>query len=350
MAAAAGDARPVEPGPRDGGPRDLASPAPASLGDDPGTSAAAAPARRIPVLFGPTAVGKTALALALAEDLDGEIVSLDSRQMVRGMDIGTAKPTALELARVRHHLIDIVDPDETPALGQVQALVLAAIADILGRGRLPILAGGAGQYLRAVLEGWSVPAVPPDAALRARLAEEAACHGAEALHARLRQQDPAAAARIDARNLRRTIRALEVIAHSGRPFSEQSRKLGPPHPWLIVALSRPRELLYARADARVQAMLDAGLEAEVRGLLAAGHGWELPALQSVGYQEWAPHLTGDIDRAELVRRIQHGTRRLIRSQDSWLRSLDLPTLTLDLGDTESGIAEVERVRGALAAA
>lgn len=310
--------------------------------------AAASPARRIPVLFGPTAVGKTALALALAEALDGEIVSLDSRQMVRGMDIGTAKPTPAELARVRHHLVDIVDPAQTPAVGQVQALVLAAIADILARGRLPVLAGGAGQYLRAVIEGWSIPEVPPDPELRARLAEEAAQQGAEALHARLAARDPDAAARIDARNLRRTIRALEVIALTGRRFSEQARKLGPPHPWLIVALNRPRELLYARADARVQAMLAAGLEAEVRGLLAAGHGWDLPALQSVGYQEWAPFLAGQIDRAEVLRRIQQGTRRLIRSQDSWLRSLSLPWLALDLGDREAGAAELERVREALA--
>lgn len=302
---------------------------------------------RIPVLFGPTAVGKTALALALAEALDGEIVSLDSRQMVRGMDIGTAKPTRAERERVPHHLVDAFDPPQTPAVGEVQALVLTAIAAILGRGRLPILAGGAGQYLRAVLEGWTIPPVPPDPGLRAELAAEAERLGPEALHARLAALDPAAAARIDPRNLRRSIRALEVIAHTGRPFSEQSAKSGPPHPWLIVALSRPRPVLYARADARVAAMFEAGLEAEVRALLAAGHGWSLPAMQSVGYQEWAPYLAGEIDHAELLHRIAQGTRRLIRSQDSWLRSLELPWLALDLGDGEAGAAEVRRIAEAL---
>lgn len=306
--------------------------------------------RRIPVVFGPTAVGKSALALALAEALGGEIVSLDSRQMLRGLDIGTAKPSLEELARVRHHLVDIADPRRSPSMAEVQGLVHGAIEDILARGRRPVLAGGSGQYLRAVLEGWTVPAVPPDPELRAALAAESeAPEGPGALHARLAALDPPAAAAIDARNLRRIIRALEVIHHSGRPFSEQARRGGAPYPWLIVALGRPREVLYARIDARVDDMVAAGLEDELRGLVASGLGWDLPAMQTVGYQEWAAYLRGEIDRVEVLRLIRHNTRRLVRSQDSWLRSLDQPVLALDLGDREVGAAEVKRVLAALGA-
>ena len=301
------------------------------------------PPRRIPVIFGPTAVGKSALALALAAALDGEIVSLDSRQMVRGMDVGTAKPSAAELAQVPHHLVDIAGPERSPSMSEVQALAYGAIDAILGRGRLPVLAGGTGQYLRAILEGWTIPAVPPDPALRAALEAEAAAEGAAVLHGRLALQDPAAAASIDPRNLRRLIRALEVIQHSGRPFSDQSGRKGAPHPWLIVALGRPRDVLYARIDRRIDAMLEAGLEDELRGLLAAGHGWELPAMRSVGYQEWAAYLRGEIDRAEVLRLIRHNTRRMVRSQDNWLRNLDLPVLALDLGESEIGATEVARV-------
>lgn len=304
--------------------------------------------RRIPVVFGPTAVGKSALALALAEALGGEIVSLDSRQMLRGLDIGTAKPAPEELARVRHHLVDIADPRWSPSMAEVQGLVHAAIADILARGRRPVLAGGSGQYLRAVLEGWTVPAVPPDAELRAALAVEAAGpEGPAALHARLAAADPTAAAAIDPRNLRRVIRALEVIHHSGRPFSEQAKRRGAPYPWLIVALGRPREVLYARIDARVDRMMAAGLEAELRRLTAAGLSWDLPAMQSVGYQEWVAYLRGEIDLDEVLRLIRHNTRRLVRSQDSWLRSLDQPVLALDLGEREVGSAEVDLVLEAL---
>lgn len=314
-----------------------------------GATATGSAQRRIPVLFGPTAVGKSALALALAEALGGEIVSLDSRQMLRGLDIGTAKPAPEDLARVTHHLVDIADPRWSPSMAEVQGLVHAAIADILARGRLPVLAGGSGQYLRAVLEGWTVPAVPPDLELRSALAAEAEAEGAATLHARLAAIDPPAAAAIDARNLRRVIRALEVIHHSGRPFSEQARRRGAPYPWLIVALGRPRDILYARIDARVDDMVAAGLEGEVRGLVAAGLGWDLPAMQSVGYQEWAAYFGGEIDREEVLRLIRHNTRRLVRSQDSWLRSLDQPVLTLDLGDRDVGSAEVTRVMAALGA-
>lgn len=313
-----------------------------------GATASGSTQRRIPVVFGPTAVGKSALALALAEALGGEIVSLDSRQMLRGLDIGTAKPAPEDLARVRHHLVDIVDPRRSPSMAEVQGLVHGAIADILARGRRPVLAGGSGQYLRAVLEGWTVPAVPPDPELRAALAAEAeAPEGPATLHARLAAVDPPAAAAIDARNLRRVIRALEVIHHSGRPFSEQAKRRGAPYPWLIVALGRPREVLYARVDARVDTMVAAGLEEELRGLVAGGLGWDLPAMQTVGYQEWAAYLSGEIDREEVLRLIRHNTRRLVRSQDSWLRSLDQPVLALDLGDREVGAAEVARVLAAL---
>jgi len=281
-----------------------------------------APDSRAVALVGPTAVGKTAVALRLAERFAIEVVSLDSRQMVRRLDAGTAKPTAAERARVVHHLVDIAEPDAPLSLADVQPLALSTIADILARGRLPLVVGGTGQYVRAVIEGWSIPRAAPDAALRARLGEIAEAAGPAALHEQLAAVDPAAAARIDPRNVRRVVRALEVHALTGRPISEVQARAGSRYRWLVLGLGRPREDLYARVDRRIDAMLAGGLEEEVRGLVSAGYGFDLPAMSSVGYREWRGCFAGDIDRDEVVRLIRHDTRRLVRQQATWFRADD----------------------------
>ena len=210
-------------------------------------------------IVGPTAVGKSALALALAEALDGEIVSADSRLVYRGMDIGTDKPTPAERARIPHHLIDVVDPDQSFSLAMYQDLAYAAIADITARGRLPLLVGGTGQYVWAVMEGWTIPRAGPDGALRTRLFAEAEAHGAEALHARLAAVDPLAASKIDAQNVRRVVRALEVYELTGRPISDWQRRPPPPYRTLILGLTLPRPALYSRINARVKRMVAQGL-------------------------------------------------------------------------------------------
>lgn len=297
-----------------------------------------ASAPRVVAVLGPTAVGKTEAVLDLAEAVAGEIVSLDSRQMVRGMDIGTAKPSPAERARVPHHLVDIADIDAPLDLATVQRLAFAAVEAILARGRLPILVGGTGQYLWSVIEGWRIPDIPPDPALRAELAALAEREGAPALHARLAAVDPVAAARIDPRNVRRVVRALEVQRLSGRPISEQQARPGSPYTWWIAGLRRPRPALYARIDRRIEAMLAAGLEQEVRALVAAGHGFDLPAMSSLGYREWQAYFEGRAEREAVLRAIRRNTRILVRRQGAWFRAADPRIDWFDL-EAEAGAGE-----------
>ncbi len=278
--------------------------------------------RPLVVIVGPTAVGKTALSLFLAEALGGEIVSADSRLFYRRMDIGTAKPTPAERARVPHHLIDIARPDQTVGLAQFKEMAEAAIADIGARGRLPLLVGGTGQYIRAVVEGWSPPLVPPAPDLRARLEADARREGAAALHARLAALDAEAAARIDPRNVRRVVRALEVCLLTGAPFSAQRVRTPQPYRVLQIGLTMERSALYARADARIDAMLAAGLVEEVRGLLDAGYGWELPSMSALGYIQFRPYFEGRATLEEAVAEVRRATRRFIRHQYNWFRLSD----------------------------
>jgi tRNA dimethylallyltransferase len=296
------------------------------------------------VLVGATAVGKTALAVPLGEAFGGEIVSADSRQVYRGMDVGTAKPTAEQQRRVPHHLLDIVDPDETLGLAEFQQRALRAIADITRRGRVPLLVGGTGQYVMAVVEGWQVPHVPPDADLRQRLYEDASQNGPEALHARLRRVDPAAAAAIDPRNVRRVVRALEVCIVSGRRMSEQQSKSPPPFRTLMIGLARPRAELYRRIDERVDQMMRAGLEQEVRGLVAAGYGFDLPSMSGVGYGQFASYLRGEATLTDVVQAIRCATRRFVRHQSNWFRLDDgrirwFPAVPDPLAEVEAQVRE-----------
>jgi len=275
------------------------------------------------VVAGPTAVGKTDFAVALAERLRDmvtmEAVSADSRQVYREMEIATAKPTAEQRARLPHQLTDVVRPDEGYTLAQYQADATVAIADIWARGRLPLLLGGTGLYVRAVVDGLAIPAVPPDPALRATLEAEVAAHGVAALHARLTALDPVMAARIDAKNPHRLIRALEVCIGSGRPLSEQQGARPTPYRPLILGLNMERAALYARADARVDAMLAAGLVEEARGLAARGYGWGLPAMSSLGYREIGAYLRGEATLAAAVERLKLNTHAYIRRQLTWFR-------------------------------
>lgn len=274
------------------------------------------------VIVGPTAAGKTELSLHLAQELGGEVVSADSRLFYRGMDIGTAKPTTEEQARVPHHLLDIAAPDETVGLAEFQEQATVAIADIHARGKLPLLVGGTGQYVRAVVEGWRVPRIPPNPALRARLEAQAEREGASALHAQLTRLDPVAAQRIDPRNVRRLVRALEVCLITGEPISEQQGKQPPPYRILQVGLTMERAALYARVDQRVEGMMTAGLENEVRRLVMAGYGWELPAMSGLGYVQFRTYFENRATLEEVVAEIKQATRRFIRHQYNWFRLVD----------------------------
>ncbi len=274
------------------------------------------------VILGPTAVGKTEVSIQLAERLNGEIVSADSRLFYRGMDIGTAKPGPEELARVRHHLVDIADPDEAWSLARFQQAAEQAIAGIHARGRLPFLVGGTGQYVRAVIEGWQPPQVAPDPHLRRALEQWGNEVGAEGLHQRLSVLDPKAAEKIDYRNSRRTVRALEVILSTGQRFSDQRRKAESPYNRLMVGLTRPREELYARLDARIEKMLAEGLVDEVRGLMEKGYSPELPAFSAIGYREIIDHLQGKTSLDEAVELIKKNTRTFVRRQANWFKAGD----------------------------
>ena len=282
-------------------------------------------------VIGPTAVGKTAISLHLAETCDGEVVSADSRQVYRGLDIGTAKATPQEQRRVPHHLLDLTNPDEPLTLADYQRLAYAAIEDILRRGKLPLLVGGSGLYVRAVLEGWTIPRVEPNPALRAALEQEAERQGGAALHRWLATLDPQAAARMDPRNVRRVIRALEVCVTAGRPISALQAKRPPPYRILRLGLTMPRSLLYRRIDERVERMIASGLVEEVRALVAQGYGFDLPALSGLGYRQIGLYLQGEATLEEAVALIKRETRRFVRQQSTWFRLDDTAIRWFDAG-------------------
>jgi tRNA dimethylallyltransferase len=274
---------------------------------------------RLVVIAGPTASGKTALAVALARRVGGEIVNADSQQVYRGLDVGTAKPTAEERALAPHHLLDVVEPGEGMDAASFVALADAAIADITARGRLPIVAGGTGLYLRALLHG-VVAAPGRDAALRARLEDEAARLGRPALHARLAAVDPEAAARIRPNDLVRVVRALEIAAGGTRPSELHAAHAFQEDRYAarLLALDPPREALHARIDQRVSEMFAGGLLEEARGL-AARFGRALPQKLPIGYHEAIACVRGELDLAEAIRRVQVAHRRYARRQVIWLR-------------------------------
>ncbi len=289
------------------------------------------------VILGATAVGKTALSLLAASQRDSEIVSADSRLFYRQMDIGTAKPTAAEMGDIPHHFIDIADPDQTVTLGQYQRDCYATIDDIHARGKRPILVGGTGQYVQAVIEGWGIPAVPPQPDLRAELETRPAAD----LHQQLTTLDPIAAAKLHPNNKRRVIRALEVCLVAGRPISELQRKSPPPYAITSIGLTAPREWLYQRIDQRVDAMIDAGLVEEVEALVAKGYGRHTPAMSGLGYLQLLDYVDGTHTLNQAIERIKYETHRFVRHQNNWFHTqmnnvtwfdvtaADYPTAALD---------------------
>ncbi len=293
------------------------------------------------VLAGPTAVGKTALSLQLAERFGGEIISADSRLFYRGMDIGTAKPSPAERSRVPHHFVDVCRPDETLTLGQYQRQAYALINRIQADGRLPILVGGTGQYVKAVVEGWGIPAVPPQPELRHELER---LGGAE-LARWLEMLDPAKTAVLDKRNVRRVVRALEVTLVSGRPISQLQRKTPPPYRICQIGLRRSRETLYQRIDLRVDSMMNAGLLAEVEKLRDAGYGRHLPAMSGLGYRQLWAYLDGEMTLPQAVERIKFETHRFARQQNSWFRPDDPAIHWFDMDEMGAETAVLDFVQG-----
>ncbi len=280
-----------------------------------------APPRLIAVV-GPTAVGKTALAIALAQRFDGEIVNADSRQVYTGMDIGTAKANAAEQNSARHHLIDIRPPDVPISLGEYLPLARECIESIAARDQLPILCGGTGQYVWALLEGWAVPQVPPDPDLRSQLESRLAAEGPSPLWQELRELDPDRAKSIDPNNPRRIIRALEILRKVGRPVESTRKSADPPYRSLVLGLTADRAALYDRIDARFDSMMTDGLREEACRLHAAGYTLGSGALSGVGYTELGMHLAGEMTLDEAVARAKTRTHRLVRRQYTWFKRGD----------------------------
>jgi len=274
------------------------------------------------VILGPTAVGKTALSLQLAERLNGEIISADSRLFYRGMDIGTAKPSFGEQQIVPHHLIDVAEPDEIWSLALFQQAAFEKISQIHQRDRIPFLVGGTGQYIRAVVEGWEVPAQEPDRSLRKVLENWAEEIGPYALHEKLAVVDPVAAQVIDPPNVRRTVRALEVLFLTGQRFSDQRKRNQTAYDLLMIGLYRDRKTLYERVDARIESMLREGLLREVETLLAKGYDPNLPTFSAIGYAEIIQHLQGNLTLEEAVTLIKRKTRIFVRRQANWFKPDD----------------------------
>jgi len=274
-------------------------------------------------IVGPTATGKTAVGIELAKLLDGEIISADSMAVYKGMDIGTAKPTPEERAAAKFHLIDVVYPDEEFSVAEFKRLAEEAIADILSRGRVPLLVGGTGLYVKAVTGGLNIPTVGPDRELRERLKAEAAEFGGEYLLERLRAVDPVTAARLHAKDLKRIIRALEVYALTGLPISHFHKRAGAAeaaYRAALFGLSVSRPALYKKVEDRVDQQIAAGLVEEVRGLLNRGYSPDLPSMKGLGYKQIAGYLLGDYDLQTAVYLLKRDTRRFAKRQLTWFRA------------------------------
>ncbi len=268
-------------------------------------------------VVGPTATGKSDLGVRLALELGGEVVNADASQLYRGMDIGTAKLNAEGRQGIPHHLLDLLDVTEEATVAAYQLAARAVIEGILARGRVPVLVGGSGLYIRAALDRLEIPPTDPD--VRERLEAELAEHGVAALGARLREADPVAAHAIDPGNGRRIVRALEVVELTGRPYSATMPTREHVRPTVVVGLRADREVLDVRIAARTRRMWDAGLVEEVEGLAARGLRDGRTASRAIGYRQALDELDGVLTRDEAVAETYTSTRRLVRRQESWFR-------------------------------
>jgi tRNA dimethylallyltransferase len=289
--------------------------------------------RPLVVIVGPTAVGKTEISLQLAHDLHGEIISADSRLFYRGMDIGTAKPSLAERSIVPHHLIDVTTPDKPWSLTNFQQVARDAIQDIQHRNLLPFLVGGTGQYVQAVIEAWEIPARAPDETLRNVLTRIGTGLGAKNFHHKLSLIDPNAAVLIEPNNLRRTVRAFEVMLLTGRKFSDQRRKGLTPYQLCKIGLTRPRPDLYRRIDQRIDQMIEDGLLDEVKGLLDLGYPSGSTAFSAIGYREMIRVINHEIGIDEAVLLMKRFTRQFVRRQANWFKLSDPSIRWFDLSQT-----------------
>jgi tRNA dimethylallyltransferase len=291
------------------------------------------------VILGPTCVGKTETSIFLAEKLDGEIISADSRTFYKAMDIGTAKPSKEEQLRIQHHLVDVADPNQTWNLAIFQQAARQVIQQIHLRGHIPFLVGGTGQYIRSVIYNWSLPAIFPDPRMRIILENFALAEGNESLHHALHILDPEAASLIDARNVRRTIRALEVIFTSGRQFSSLRSSNTSPYHLITIGLLRPRVELYERIDRRIDQMFANGFIKEVKSLIEAGYSPDLPSFSAIGYRECANVIAGHISKEQAITEIKRKTRIFVRRQANWFKVSDPGIHWFDL--SESSFSDIE---------
>ncbi|MHB9131299.1 MAG: tRNA (adenosine(37)-N6)-dimethylallyltransferase MiaA [Armatimonadota bacterium] len=275
------------------------------------------------VIVGPTGSGKTDTAVLTAKALDGEVITADSMQVYRGMDIGTAKPTPEEQQGIPHHLIDVVNPEDEFSVAHYVAMADALIVDIHRRGKVPIVAGGTGFYISALIDRWEFPPQPPDTEFRDRMKAVAEHEGQEALHARLREIDLASAERLHPNDIKRVIRALEVHRLTGRPLSTYAYKLGEaegPYRPLMFGLTMPRETLYERLEQRVHTQLEAGLLEEVKRLYEAGYGPELPAMKGITYRQLVGYLRGEYDFQTAIDLMVRDNRRYAKRQFTWFNA------------------------------
>jgi tRNA dimethylallyltransferase len=300
------------------------------------------------VIIGPTAVGKSELALHLAQYFALEIISADSRQVYRYMDIGTNKPSRAERASVPHHVIDVVEPDEDFSLAMYHRLAIEALKAIQQKDKLPLLVGGSGLYVWSLVEGWKIPQVPPDQRLRRQLEARAEQEeDSQSLYRKLQDIDPVAAAKISPRNIRRIVRALEIYHATGRPPSQLQRKEAPGFPILVIGLTRERSELYRKIDWRVDKMMQRGLVEEVEQLLKKGYSPSLPSMSGIGYKQIGQFLRGEMTLLEAIDKIKYETHRLARHQYAWFRLSDSRIRWFDVSETEGKASSValNKVKG-----
>ena len=277
---------------------------------------------KVLIIVGPTAVGKTGLSLSLAEKINGEIISADSRLLYKGMDIGTAKPTIEERIKVKHHLIDVANPDETWSLAQFNRAVIQNIDEVIKEQRIPIIVGGTGQYIRSLVEGWDIPEIKPNYELRQAVENWGDNIGAFELHRRMSLVDPESGKSIQYQNVRRTVRALEVIFTNGIKYSDLRQKSIPKYDYKIIGLTRPRDELYKLVDMRIEAMFESGFVEEVERLINCGYSEELPSMSAIGYFEVSKCLQGKLSLEEAKVIMKSRTRQFVRRQTNWFKPDD----------------------------